>query len=472
MSRYGPNFRSSTGDLAYGGEPQRWDRERFERFGRAPLSAKSSVSANATDQAAPISGSKTALREEIWPPALRPRRTDRELFGEDDPRELADRALAPYRRKSIIERDIALRETRPSRPGMLRRQSSLDTFDRRPLPRYSDRDDYRMPANVPIPLPRRRSPSRRRYTEDDFEEIRYRDASPEGYREVEIKRETESVSTRRSSSSSSSSSFEEVSTRASSPSPERKAGKKGKTRMPKRLVKKQAIIELGYPFEEEEDFIIVRRALEKEQIDEVIARSEQYKESNVTTYRYEENVSAPAPLPPPNNEHYEALRTEWINPPSIRAPSVRAPSPTPTVKTSRTRRSSPARTVRAPSPVRREEVIIQERVPAPPAPPAAPLTIVLPERRERSERDLKAEIRALEAEQRALRLEREADQRREMALRIREEPAGYEVVEYREERPRRSEIVEYVERPRSPPRNVVRIEKDRKGRMALVRSAH
>lgn len=30
----------------------------------------------------------------------------------------------------------------------------------------------------------------------------------------------------------------------------------------------------------QEDFIIVRRALEKEQIDEVIARSEQYKESS------------------------------------------------------------------------------------------------------------------------------------------------------------------------------------------------
>lgn len=28
-------------------------------------------------------------------------------------------------------------------------------------------------------------------------------------------------------------------------------GKKGRTRMPKRLVKKQAVIELGYPFEEE-----------------------------------------------------------------------------------------------------------------------------------------------------------------------------------------------------------------------------
>jgi hypothetical protein len=83
-----------------------------------------------------------------------------------------------------------------------------------------------------------------------------------------------------------------------------------------------------------------------------------------------------------------------------------------------------------------------------------PLTVLVPgdhrhiderritrvERDIRSERDIKDEIRQLEAERRMLRYEREGD---------------FEIIERRE-----------------PRREVVRVEKDRKGRMALVRSAH
>lgn len=92
------------------------------------------------------------------------------------------------------------------------------------------------------------------------------------------------------------------------------------------------------------------------------------------------------------------------------------------------------------------------------------MTLVLPERSRHNDRDIRAEIEALEAEQRALRYERNLVVRR---------PEEYEVVEYKERRPER-EIVEYVERPRerSPKREIVRVEKDRKGRMALVRSSH
>lgn len=93
--------------------------------------------------------------------------------------------------------------------------------------------------------------------------------------------------------------------------------------------------------------------------------------------------------------------------------------------------------------------------------------LVVREREYKSDRDINSEIARLEAERRALRLEREADIRREKAQRIREE--DYQLVEYRE--PRR-EVLEVVERERSPQRNVVRVEKDRKGRMALVRSAN
>ena len=82
-----------------------------------------------------------------------------------------------------------------------------------------------------------------------------------------------------------------------------------------------------------------------------------------------------------------------------------------------------------------------------------PLTIVLPERsRGRTDRDVKAEIRALEAERRAIKLEREAEEKRMQAERLRD--SEYEIVES------------------SRDRDVVRIEKDRKGRLALVRSTH
>jgi hypothetical protein len=99
-------------------------------------------------------------------------------------------------------------------------------------------------------------------------------------------------------------------------------------------------------------------------------------------------------------------------------------------------------------------------------------TLVLQERDYRSDRDIQQEISRLEAERRALRLEREADERRNMAVRIRERPAEeYQLVEYTEPRQAR-EVLEVYERERSPPRNVLRVEKDKKGRMALVRSSH
>lgn len=81
-----------------------------------------------------------------------------------------------------------------------------------------------------------------------------------------------------------------------------------------------------------------------------------------------------------------------------------------------------------------------------------PLAVIVPDRRRKSERDIQAEIRALEAEKRALKLEREAEQRRAKADKIRE--SEYEVVDSRRDR------------------NVVRVEKDRRGRLAIVRSAH
>lgn len=320
-------YRSSTGNLDHyddapppprgggGGGGERWDRARFESMRRGGAPPPPSSMGGGGSRGGRDGGGRDDYdhfrfsehdkgpgyhrdvdfhedRSRRGPPVMErerfrederyssPVRRRHDLFEEPTPSEVANRALAPYRRKSVIDRDVNIdidinsREerapppprARPARPQYMRRQSSLDTFDRRPLPRFGgeierfERDEvheYRLPPNVPIPLPirehRRRSPPRR--FEDDFEDIRYDDRrgrgrEEEAYREVEVHREKSRV--RRSKSvaakstrSSSISSFEEI-------QPARATfGKKGRTRMPKRLVKKQAVVELGYPFEEE-----------------------------------------------------------------------------------------------------------------------------------------------------------------------------------------------------------------------------
>lgn len=364
-------FRPSNDDLAYGDIPQRWDRERFERFGsrggpppggrrfeddyyyqEQDRPGRRDVAVAERRESRGPSGrwvfEEDREIEERRDPSRRRRRTDRELFGDVDPREIADMALTPYRRKSITREDFDIDQR--ARPGLLRRQSSLDTFDRR---RRHD-EEYRIPPYTPVPLPIRRQ----RHWEGYHE--------PEDYREVEIQRERsvhrrrapknersvkESVKSKSSSSSDSSSDVSEAtvaktektektksrapSTRAPStkaksrssrapsvhesiqethisehlppapppapapPAPATETSvreslieetihaerrfKKGKTRMPKRLVRQEAIMDLGYPFEEEEDFYVLQIALEKEQIDEVIQISETYKNGGEST---------------------------------------------------------------------------------------------------------------------------------------------------------------------------------------------
>lgn len=316
MSRFAGGYRSSADDLAYGDyppAPQRWDRDRFDNFGRGPPPPPEpprsrfeedyryaerpppgiAVQERPYSRGPPARFNDERERDRIFQDTFhenRPkRRTDRELFGEVDPRELAQMALTPYRpREQEFDRFAP-----PPRPGMIRRQSSLDTFDRRPAgPRY-DREEYRMPPYTPVPLPIRKP--------DHYDEYHYHNHHPEheNYREVEIKRErsvhrrggrgrskshksskapsTKAPSTVRSSSSSSSSSSSLESASRVSSSPERRVGKKGKTRMPKRLVHRDALHDLAYPYDEEDDFFLLRIALEKDQIDEVIKISEMYK---------------------------------------------------------------------------------------------------------------------------------------------------------------------------------------------------
>ena len=72
----------------------------------------------------------------------------------------------------------------------------------------------------------------------------------------------------------------------------------------------------------------------------------------------------------------------------------------------------------------------------------------------RHDREIKAEIRALEAEKRALKLEREAENKLVQADRVRDGDSAYGGIA-----------------PGGGARDLVRVEKDRKGRFALVRSS-
>jgi hypothetical protein len=156
-------------------------------------------------------------------------------------------------------------------------------------------------------------------------------------------------------------------------------------------------------------------------------------------------VAAPPPPPPAPVEYYAAPPpppppAEYYAPPppasvihSVHSHHTTAPPP-PQVHY--------AQSVRTVSPSRHGHEVYEERIEQS-AHISGPLTVLVPheDRRmmTRSERDIKEEIRQLESERRMLKYEREGD---------------YEVIERRE-----------------PRREVIRVDKDRKGRLALVKSA-
>lgn len=217
-------------------------------------------------------------------------RDSRRVYYDDEPRPARHRSPPPEierDRRVVIEREKVRSPSPPNRPAFLRRQSSLDTFDRRPRGYYEEerygpvvrREEFRPRPYEPIPLPRTRAlPPPRRFAErESYDEIRVSDPDyygdeefrpyPERIREREIirtKKRDHSPSTRSSrsrshktssvrshsrssigtSSSSSSSGGTTVTVKSEYP-------KKGKTRIPARLVSKRALIDLGYPFIEE-----------------------------------------------------------------------------------------------------------------------------------------------------------------------------------------------------------------------------
>ncbi|KAL4743885.1 hypothetical protein BDV11DRAFT_177639 [Aspergillus similis] len=182
-----------------------------------------------------------------------PRRVEDE-FRWDSRLQETDRYGPPARRPSRHYDDDHLRhggalvrvdrrhaESPPPRPRMLRRQSSLDTYDRLPSRKIDEyyHGYFRRDAPSPPPL-------RRRTRRDEFETIQV-PARESWYRETETVKDV------------------------------RPYPRKGKTRMPQNLVNTRAIREFGYPYEREGDLIIIQLALSKEQIDAVIERSRELK---------------------------------------------------------------------------------------------------------------------------------------------------------------------------------------------------
>lgn len=276
MSR--DSYRTS-GDLGFAGgrSGQRWDSERFamerdrarfiEREDRIARRPRERSVDEIYERRGPRGYEEDRYRERVieYDDQPQPR------FMREPPRQRGQEITIEREKEREVFQSPSPPRRGNARPGFMRRQSSLDTYDRKPFPRY-DREEYGPPARredfgprpgsfIPAPLPVRRAlPPPRRY-ERDFEEIKiaepdyYGDEDyrpyPERVREREIvrtRRRSRSIekSVRSSRSSSSSNSGTETVKSVKSEFP-----KKGKTRMPARLVSKRAILELGYEFAEE-----------------------------------------------------------------------------------------------------------------------------------------------------------------------------------------------------------------------------
>ncbi|KAH8665906.1 hypothetical protein BGZ60DRAFT_529167 [Tricladium varicosporioides] len=535
-------FRSSASDLGYRGRGgERWDSERFamerdrNRFG---VEDKERFEERDTrfSRVGPVGRLRERSVDEIYDRERRgPRGYEDDRFERrenyyEEPRYERERPRrdVTFAFEKEREREVYRSPSPPrrgGRPAFLRRQSSLDTFDRKPLARFVEREEYNPPARIsreelrppaltPIPLPRTRAlPPPRRYAEREYyDEIKvaepdyYGDDDYRGYpervREREIIRRRrrsrsrskesrtshsvrESVRSSSRGSSSSSSSFETVKS---------EFPKRGKTRIPARLVSKRAIIDLGYPFEEEGETIIIMKALGRENIDEVIKLSEDYNKvdlkvemsggrseaGTVIEEHRTEVFTIPAPPPPPP--------ANWPTPPPPAPVEIveetkivehvhRSPSPAHSHTSHHHHHGHHGGAIILDAGPREESTFIERKreVYEQSAPiPVGPLALVAPPERIRvkDERAIRAEIRALEAEKEALKAERRADREMRKADRLRrggrvsetdlvlydsdryETTSGQEVTLVRRER-----IIE--------PEGGVRIEKDKKGRMSI-----
>ncbi|KPI37473.1 uncharacterized protein AB675_10328 [Cyphellophora attinorum] len=497
MARYRPDPRYS-GDLPYrDAPPARWDRETFsrERDHRGPSGPPPPFERyDDPYRSPPRRGTTTIERERIYeddrygPGRERDvRYYEDDYYRSSDPR-AAGGAMVPFRPE---------RPARPEPPArMLRRQSSLDFYDRRAPRRYDDGyDDPYSPRGPPPPAPRPR-----------FDEVQVQDPYAYGMMVSESTEKEMAESVR-----------ETIIEEKEKPYPRR-----GKTRMPKRLVHTKVLYDLGYPYyEEDEKTILIEKALGPENIDEVFTMSKDYfaRESKrvpvspdlseETVLTVEATTTRLIEAPPESvrggakeiriEKEEEIIRTVPLDdaPRSVRdwdALSVRTGKSGRSRSRRRSRRGSspeiikeeiiekkekiierdisPARTHRShrhhrdhsPATSRSgSEVIIEKKIieednfDESNSVHVGPLALVVDRHPDRTDRDIKEEIRRLEAERRALRRERRYEREGGEVIKIERvrdrspSPVGEIIIEDR----RGSEIVE--------------VKKDKRGRMSLVR---
>ncbi|KAH8808551.1 hypothetical protein F5884DRAFT_858081 [Xylogone sp. PMI_703] len=430
------------------------------------------------------------------------------IFYDDDPRHDRDR----IRREAVtIEKERISSPSPPRRPfprpGLIRRQSSLDTFDRQPLSRIirerdeerygppARREELRPPPLNPVRLPRERR-DLRRYEERDYEEIKISDPDyygddlyrpyPERIKEKEIIKERRR--SRRRSVSSSSSSESDRETVKSIKSSKSEYPKRGKTRIPGKLVSKKAIIDLGYPFEEDGTTIVILKALGREHIDQVIQLSEVYKSEKKERKEKKEKVTTETQLTTyvvtPEDHHHHHRHHDHHDDSSSNSSEtiieerreIYTIPPRTNLEIIRDKEVVERRHSRSPGPGRRHHhhhhnaIIIDAGKPrdyerSDPI-PVGPLALAVPERSRRDEHSIRAEIRALEAEKEALRAEKRADEelRRASSLRRgRDELVVYEKDRYVD----KDEVLVLKKEKIIEPEGGVRIEKDRKGKMSI-----
>ncbi|GKZ34850.1 hypothetical protein AbraIFM66950_005247 [Aspergillus brasiliensis] len=301
MSRYG-DYRRSTGALDEDHYSRERERHRHRHRSRGPPVLERPRRVEEDDRFE----YRLQEQERYGPPARRS-----EIFYEDDRIAYSPGPLVTYRHA----------ESPPPRPRLLRRQSSLDTFDRptRKIDEYYY-SDY-PPRAPPSPPPMRRRGSFHRVRSPDYyEEIRI--AEPDYYGDEEYRefRERDRVveRPRRSVSRFRERMVEEVDVEKPYP-------RKGKTRMPRKLVHTSAIREFGYPYEEEGKMIIIQVALSKEQIDAVISRSREMKRVTETRYKH---TSSPSPVRDRHRERMvERIAMESYTPRTSHETLLIEPSP-------------------------------------------------------------------------------------------------------------------------------------------------
>ena len=242
MSRYRPEYRGSGEIPFHDGPANRWDRDSFaraerDRYGGPPIIEQRPPYAEPYSpprRGAPVYEEERYYEQERYGPGGRQeRRYYEDDYYREDPRAPGG-AMIPFRPG---------RPARPEPPApvapprMVRRQSSLDFYDRR-APRRDYYDDF-------APPPARGPPARGGYDDVQVQDpYAYGD---DGFREY---REREWVRRRRNSSGSRSRSR----TRSEVPESvkeEKTYPRRGKTRMPKRLVHTKVLYDLGYPYYEE-----------------------------------------------------------------------------------------------------------------------------------------------------------------------------------------------------------------------------